>query len=123
VHVQDKHVQVLHNAALVAHLVHKVHVLQMEHLAQEVQEVQVDPLHIVQVLLAHQIQVAPQLAVNHLVKVRRVINVVVQLVLSESRRVNLVRRTRVRKRCVKSSTIWLHQVLVAQSFHEETERL
>jgi hypothetical protein len=51
------------------------------------------------------------------VKVVDVINVAALLELSVSKVENLARRTRVRKRCVKSSTTWRHHHLVAQLFH------
>ena len=107
VHVQGKHVQVLHNADQVR--VHQVHVLQQEHQV----HVQVVHLHIAQVHPELE-QALHQQAVNHLVKVQHVINAVAQQVHSENKLVNLVKRTRVRKRCVKSSTVWRPQVLVAQ---------
>ena len=47
-------------------------------------------------------------------KAADVINVAELLVHLESKAENLARRIRVRKRCVKSSTIWRHHHLVAQ---------
>jgi hypothetical protein len=55
--------------------------------------------------------------VEQAVKAADVINVAELLAHLESRAVNLAKRTRVRKRCVKSSTIWRHHHLAAQLFH------
>jgi hypothetical protein len=68
-----------------------------------------------QMLVAHQQHSVVQVA--QAVKAAGVINAAELLVHLESRAVNLERRIRARKRCVKSSTIWRHHHLVAQLFH------
>jgi hypothetical protein len=67
-----------------------------------------------QMPVVHQQHLVDQVA--QAVKAVVVINVAELLVHLESRAVNHVRRIRVRKRCVKSSTIWRHHHLVAQLF-------
>jgi deoxyadenosine/deoxycytidine kinase len=66
-------------------------------------------------LVAHQQHLVVQVVqVVQAVKAADVINVAELLVHLESKAENLARRIRVRKRCVKSSTIWRHHHLVAQ---------
>jgi hypothetical protein len=62
--------------------------------------------------VAHQ-----QLLVALVAKAVDAINVAELQVHLESKAENLVNLIRVRKRCVKSSTIWRHHHLVAQLFH------
>jgi hypothetical protein len=63
-----------------------------------------------------------QRLVEQAAKVVDVINAAEPLVHLVSRVVNLAKRIRVRKRCVKSSTIWRHHHLVGQSFRTAMAR-
>ena len=95
--------------------VHQQLVLVQDH-QQLVHQIQI-LLIALQTLEAHQ-----QHLVVQAVKAADVINVAELLVHLESRAVNHVRRIRVRKRCVKSSTTWRPHHLVAQLFLTVMER-
>jgi hypothetical protein len=132
VHVQDLFVQVLlqdHNK-VVQQLAHQQAVVVQPDKADKavpvVQQLahQIQILHIahrMQTLVAHQqhlvVQVVQVGQVVQVVKAVDVINVAELLVHLESKAENLARRIRVRKRYVKSSTIWRRLHLVAQLFH------
>jgi hypothetical protein len=112
VHVQVQYVQVLQ------HVHNKVHdqVVQVDLVVpvdQQVHHAQVEPAHQIILRIAHHQH--QQLVHQHLVaKVAADINAVALQVPLVSKVENLVKRTRVRKRCVKSSTTWRHHHLVAQ---------
>jgi hypothetical protein len=102
-HVHNKHVQQLAHQ----HLVHVQAHLQLVH------QIQILLIaHRMQMPAAHQQPLVVQVA--QAVKAADVINVAELRVHLESKAENLVRHIRVRKRCVKSSTIWRHHHLVAQ---------
>jgi hypothetical protein len=69
-----------------------------------------------------QVHQQTQVEIVSAAKVVDVINVAAPLELSVSKVENLARRTRVRKRYVKSSTIWRHLHLVVQLFHTVMEK-